>query len=39
MKMQMKKKKKEYQRPSVKVIETEAQQPLASSNVNGYLKR
>lgn len=35
----MKKEKKEYKRPSVKVIETEAQQPIVGSNVNGYLKR
>ena len=27
-------KRKEYQQPSIQVIEAEAQQPLASSNVN-----
>ena len=30
----MKKGKIKYQRPSIRVIEAEAQQPLASSNVN-----
>ena len=28
-------KRKVYPRPSIRVIEAEAQQPLASSNVNG----
>ena len=30
----MKKEKKEYQRPSITVIEADVQQPIASSNVN-----
>ena len=30
----MKMKKREYQCPSIKVIEAEVQQPIASSNVN-----
>ena len=28
-------KRKEYLRPSIRVVEAEAQQPIASSNVNG----
>ena len=31
----MKKERKKYHRPSIKVIEAEAQQPIASSNVSG----
>ena len=31
----MKMKKREYQRPSILVVEAEVQQPIASSNVNG----
>jgi len=31
----MKKERKEYQRPSIQVVEAEAQQPIASSNVSG----
>lgn len=32
--MQMKTERKEYQRPSILVIEADVQQPIASSNVN-----
>ena len=31
----MKNEKKEYQQPSIRVIEAEAQQPITASNVSG----